>query len=305
MAPAYEALGCEVEIVSSRDLEAVLRACEAADLVSVHSPPFQHLDHVLAAVNAGKAVLCDKPFGRSADDARAMLDAAEQAGVPHFVNFEFRANPGRAKVKDLLDSGAIGTPRHIQYSGFSNYMALRRYGWLNDARLGGGWLGALGSHIVDTVRWQLGSEVTSCGGLSRVDIPMRDDGQGGLAECTAEDAFSIWLAFDSGATATIEAASSGAVALPQRMTVIGSEGTIELVEENIVTVTRPKAEAETFDMTPTPVGQVWPAIRAWLGQVIEAVQDGRSTSPDFSDGLATAIVLTELKRKMVRVMPRT
>lgn len=304
MAPAYEAVGCEVEIVPSRDIEAVLAACQRADLVSIHSPPFQHLDHVLAAVDAGKAVLCDKPFGRNADDARAMADAAEQAGVPHFLNFEFRFSEARAKARELIASGEIGTPRHFHYASFANFMARRDYGWLNDAALGGGWLGALGSHIVDAARWQLGSEVASCGGVSRIDVPLRGDGQGGQVACTAEDAFSVWLAMENGATATIDAASSGAVMLPQTTTILGSAGAIRIDNETVVTLTRRKEEPRVFDFTPAADAPAWPALRVWLAEVAVAVREGCCAGPDFSDGLATAIVLQELKRRMVRAAPQ-
>jgi predicted dehydrogenase len=301
MAPAYEALGCEVEVVPSRDVEAVLQACETADLVSIHSPPFQHLDHVLAAIHAGKPVLCDKPFGRNADDARQMFDAAEQAGVPHFLNFEFRANAARRKVAELLADGAIGSVRHAHYVSIANYLRKRQYGWLNDINLGGGWLGALGSHVIDAMRWYMGSEVALCGGMSRVEVPLREDDKGQVFACTAEDAFSVWLSFENGTTATIEAASSAAVVLPQRMVILASDGAIELAEENVVTLRRGREEPQVFDLTPPADGPAWPAIRTWLAEVLAAIREGRRIGPDFGDGLATAIVLHELKRKMVRV----
>ena len=92
-APAYETLGFDVEVVSPRDDSAVQKAIASdVDLVSVHSPPFMHLDHVTAAIDHGHAVLCDKPFGRNAAEAEAMRDRARDAGVLGFLNFEFRFN---------------------------------------------------------------------------------------------------------------------------------------------------------------------------------------------------------------------
>src|ERR1700756_4771292 len=108
VAPAYQKAGFEVEVVSPRDTEAVKRACaEPVDLVSVHSPPFLHREHVLLAIESGRNVLCDKPFGISSREAREMLEAAENAGVLHFLNFEFRQESIRRKAKELLDQGAI------------------------------------------------------------------------------------------------------------------------------------------------------------------------------------------------------
>ena len=69
-APAYESQGFDVEIVNPRDDSAVQKAIASdVDLVSVHSPPFMHVDHVSAAIEHGHAVLCDKPFGRDTAEA--------------------------------------------------------------------------------------------------------------------------------------------------------------------------------------------------------------------------------------------
>ena len=116
-APAYQDLGLDVEVISPRDEQAVKRALASdVDLVSVHSPPFMHLDHVTGAIEHGLAVLCDKPFGRNADEAAAMRDRARKAGVLHFLNFEFRCNESWAKIKQLTDAGTIGAPAEDAYS---------------------------------------------------------------------------------------------------------------------------------------------------------------------------------------------
>ena len=71
MKPSFEARGWQVDVIPSRDEAAVAAACAGdADLIAVLSPPFQHRDHVLRAIEAGKDVLCDKPFGINAAQAR-------------------------------------------------------------------------------------------------------------------------------------------------------------------------------------------------------------------------------------------
>src|SRR3974390_3136058 len=89
VAGAFREAGCEVvDVVSARDSSAVRKLCRSrVDLVAVHSPPFLHADHVTRAVDAGRAVLCDKPFGASLDEATAMTARARSAGVPTFLNF--------------------------------------------------------------------------------------------------------------------------------------------------------------------------------------------------------------------------
>lgn len=301
MKPAFEARGWEAELVPSRDPDAVAAACKGDfDLIAIHSPPFQHREHVLRAVEAGKDVLCDKPFGRTAAEAREMRDAAKAAGVLHFVNFEFRQNAGRRKVNELLAAGAIGTLVHAHYVSFANFMRKRDHGWLNDASLGGGWLGALGSHIIDAMRWQFGSEIVDCGGMSRVEVKQRPDGQGGTAESTAEDAFSVWLKLASGGTAVLESAASAAVALPQSMTFLGTEGCIELQNEAVVKLTRGKEEAQVFDCTPAPAKSGWAPLEAWIDELAAALNSRTQLAPNFDDGVATAEVMEQLKARMIR-----
>lgn len=302
MKPAFEARGWEVELVPSRDAAAIAAACAAPfDLIAVHSPPFQHREHVLAAIAAGKDVLCDKPFGKDAAEARKMRDAAKAAGVLHFLNFEFRQGAARRLVKQLVDAGEIGTLTHISYWGHVNYARGRAYGWLNDASLGGGWLGALGSHIIDAIRWFAGSDVTDGGGISRTEEPVRLDEAGAPRRCTAEDAFSVWLTLANGVSASLDVAASGPVTMPQRMELLGSEGTIELIDEDVFVVRKPGAEAVTHDCTETPVGGAWPSLYNWIGAVEQARASRTQIAPSFDDGVATGEVLDRLKVAMKRV----
>ena len=141
VAGVYRELGMTVEVVSPRDADAVRAAVRRpADFVSIHSPPFLHAEHVALALAEGRDVICDKPFGRSATQARAMLDAAQTAGVLHFVNFEFRHDPARAALRALLHGGAIGALRHIHWFACNagSRQPLRPHGWLFDRDLAGG-----------------------------------------------------------------------------------------------------------------------------------------------------------------------
>jgi predicted dehydrogenase len=302
MKPAFEARGWEVELIPSRDPDAVKAACAGPfDLIAVHSPPFQHREHVLAAIEAGKDVLCDKPFGKNTAEARAMRDAAKAAGVLHFVNFEFRQGAGRRRIKDLVDAGEIGTLRHVAYQSHANFLRKRGYGWLSDASRGGGWLGAMGSHIIDAIRWTAASEVAGCGGISHIEIAERPDDGGVLTTCTAEDAFSIWLSLASGVSATLDISAVAAVTLPQRMVVLGSEGTIELIDEDRLTLHKPGAEPLAIHCAEEASNGAWPALFNWIASIEQALVTRTQITPSFDDGLATAEVLDELKAAMIRV----
>ena len=84
-APVYESLGLDVEVISPRDDVAVKSAMASdVDLISVHSPPFMHVDHVSAAIEHGHAVLCDKPFGRERRKPRRCVNAPAPPGCCTF-----------------------------------------------------------------------------------------------------------------------------------------------------------------------------------------------------------------------------
>jgi len=301
MKPAFEGRGWEVELVPSRDEAAVAAACDGPfDLIAVHSPPFQHREHVLKAIAAGKDVLCDKPFGRNGAEAREMRDAAKAAGILHFVNFEFRFDAARSKVEELLSSGAIGKVQHASYFTCNNFMLGRDHGWLNEAERAGGWLGALGSHIIDMMRWQLGSDVVDCGGMSRLDLPTRSDGDGGQVAGTPEDAFAFWMTFANGATATVEAASASAVNLPQRVVYLGTEGAVEVSGDDSITLVREGKEPEKFDFTPDAGAAMFASLGDWVGAVEEALKTRKQIVPSFDEGVAVGEVMDKLKERFVR-----
>ena len=89
------------------------------DLVSVHSPPFLHAPHVRHALEAGKAVLCDKPFALDADEAADLEAEARAAGVVALCNFEFRYAPERQVLRDMVADGELGTIEHVQMTRLS------------------------------------------------------------------------------------------------------------------------------------------------------------------------------------------
>src|SRR5207237_2384958 len=89
-----------------------LVARDDVDLVSVVTPPLKHFEMTLAALENGKAVLCEKPMAMNADEARRMTECARKAGVLALIDHELRFLPGRIKLRKLLHDGEIGTVRH-------------------------------------------------------------------------------------------------------------------------------------------------------------------------------------------------
>src|SRR5262249_26815491 len=121
---------------------------------------------------------------------------------------------------------------------FSNGFRDGPHGWVNERELGGGWIGAYASHCIDMTRWLFGSEVARCGGVARIEIPMRRDRNGVLREATAEDAYSAWFVMENGCTAAQDTAYCAAVPMPMRLILMGSEGGLELIGDTRLVLRR-------------------------------------------------------------------
>jgi predicted dehydrogenase len=294
VAPVFAEIGCAViDVVSARDSAAVRALCqEKVDLIAVHAPPFLHAEYVRLAIAAGHPVLCDKPFGMSSDEAAALTAEAKAAGVINLLNFEFRHQPARQKMRELITAGELGRLEHLHFSAFSSgsRVPLRPYGWLFDRSLGGGWIGAFGTHVIDMMRWFMG-EVTAAGARTRVTIPERPDARGHLHTCDAEDAFSAWVEFASGATASIDTSFAAPVSLPPRITVTGSAGAIENTADVRVVLQRVDGTRAQFDFTPPPGDPHQTAMTSWAREIWRSVVEGRQVTPSFDDGLACARVM--------------
>ncbi len=303
MALVYRHVGFEVVAVASpRDTEAVARALAAdVDLVSIHSPPFLHHEHVMRAFDQGRrAVLCDKPFGRDAAEARAMRDRARELGALNFLNFEFRQHPSRAKLTELVRDGRIGALQHVSWTFIGNGLRQQKHRWLFDKDLAGGWIGAWGSHAIDGLRCLFESEVADCGGVSRIETTSRPDREGVVRPSTAEDAFSAWFVMGNGRTATIDTAFSTPVAMPTRIVAMGSEGSLELLDDLTLTLRRPGGKEEVFTFPAPSADPHEPGLVPWLSAVKAAVASRTQITPSFDDGLAVAEAMDRLRATLVR-----
>jgi predicted dehydrogenase len=305
VAPVFAATeGCEVvDAVSARDDAAIaaLIARPDVDLVSVHSPPFLHAPHVRAALAAGKAVLCDKPFALNADEAAELVAAAADTGAIALCNFEFRYHPARALLRDLVAAGELGPVEHVQvlHTSAGSRVPLRRYGWLFDRALGGGWIGAWASHAVDQLRHCFGTEVVAVDARLRRAVPERPDADGVMHECTAEDGLTAALTLANLATVAIDSTFAATTTLAPRFTVFGADATAEVVADERIVVHRPGRDRETIDATAAePAGDRHLAPMRRFAEVLrDAVTAGEIPpgAPTFADGLACDAVLDQLR----------
>jgi predicted dehydrogenase len=137
--------------------QAIVKA-EDIDVVSVVVANHLHREVVTELAAAGKHVLCEKPLAPTSEDAQAMIDAVEAAGVVARVGFTFRRTPGIAAVRDQLVSGELGRPLYINAQYWTDYGSdpLAPMSWRYRGGPGSGALADLGSHLADTAEFLLG-----------------------------------------------------------------------------------------------------------------------------------------------------
>jgi predicted dehydrogenase len=223
--PAFQALpGVEVVSIASAHLERAEQVARergiphatgdwrevvrdpGVDLVSIVTPPHLHREMAIAAVHAGKAVLCEKPTALEAAEAEIMWMAAEQRGVLALMDHELRFLPSRQRMREIIQSGELGTIHHarVRYRSDNRAGPGRPWDWWSDVARGGGLLGAIGSHAVDALRFLLGREPTEVLGVLATHIPARPDAQsGGARLVTSDDEVQALLGFGGGLTAAM------------------------------------------------------------------------------------------------------
>ena len=172
-------------------------------------PNDAHAEPSIAAAQAGKYVLCEKPLGRNAEESKEMLDAVQKAGVKHMVAFNYRFVPAIRQIRKLIDAGALGEIYHFRATYLQEWI-LPHYGtpliWrLQKPLAGSGALGDLGAHIIDVGRYLLG-DVSSVSAMTKTFIKERPKlDESGMGTVTVDDAFAAVMEFESGAMGTVEA----------------------------------------------------------------------------------------------------
>ena len=154
-------------------------AAEGVDAVIVATPNAFHKEIVLAAVAAGRHVLCEKPLALDLAGARQMLAAAEAAGVRHMTAFTYRFVPAMRYLKHLVDRGDLGRPVHFRAQRFQDW-GDRPLGWRQSAALAGsGELGDMLSHRIDYAHHLVGPTKRLVADLGR----FHDERGGRASEC--------------------------------------------------------------------------------------------------------------------------
>lgn len=175
------------------------------DLICITTPPILHLEMALFALENDKHILCEKPMAMNVDEAREMIKRAKESDILALIDHELRFTNGRQKAYKMLRSGDIGKVIHAKYHYCNAYRGDEHlpWSWWSDEKQGGGALGAIGSHVIDTFRWFLDAEISEIFCQLQTHIKQRPDPKtGDLREVTTDDAALMILRFsDSDLTA--------------------------------------------------------------------------------------------------------
>ena len=184
-------------------------------LVDICTPGDTHAEIAIAALDAGKHVLCEKPLANSLAEAEAMADAAARAaqnGVRAMVGFNYRRVPAIALARRLIMDGRIGALRHVRAAYLQDWLtdAAVPLTWrLQQERAGSGALGDIGAHAVDLAQYLSGEHLTGVSGLTTTFIAERPlaggDAGGEVGPVTVDDAALFTGRLPSGAVAMFEA----------------------------------------------------------------------------------------------------
>ena len=282
------------------------------DLVCITTPPDLHLEMTMFALDQGKHILCEKPMAMSVAEAEEMTTTAKRKGVLALIDHELRFLPGRQRAYGMLRQGVIGKVRHAKYSFRAMYRANPDlpWNWWSDVTHGGGALGAIDSHVIDSLNWFLGTEISSVFCQLETHVKRRSDLSGQVHEVTADDEAHLILKFaDSeltdGATGL---ASVSMIELPEaqnRVEFFGTEGAIRVEQFGELFVAKngdrewSSVEVDTGRPSGAADSGFSRAFPFFAPKIVEAIRSG-ATSIDhaatFADGVKVQKVLDAARR---------
>ena len=307
-----------------------LIARDDVGLVDVVTPGNTHREIVLAALEAGKHVLCEKPLANTLAEAKDMVAAARDAGTVNMVSFNYRRAPAVQLAKRLIEEGRLGTIRHWRATYLQDFIMDPQFPliWrLKKELAGSGALGDIGAHIVDLSQFLVGgiSEVVGMTETFVKERPLEEAGAGGglsasggaeTGEVTVDDAVAFLARFQNGAMGTFEATRFAAGRRNKNAFEInGSKGSVafnlERMNELEVFFVDDEADVQGF-RTVNVTEPEHPFAGAWwppghiigyehtfvhtMKDLMDGIRTGESPAPTFEDAYRDQAVLDAVER---------
>lgn len=232
--PTFREAGLEVVLANRDNWRDVITAPDV-DLVSVVTPPSEHLEMTLAALAAGKHVLCEKPTALDVREAAELVEAAKQnPDRITLIDHELRFLPSWREARARIASD-VGRVRYaeVRYSSPARGDRSRGWDWWSDAKRGGGILGAVGSHFVDALRY-FGLEPEAVRAMLHTLIDARPF-EGGPRAVTSEDFGAVQIRLRDSAVALMQlSAVATGPDEPSVLTIYGERGAMRFLGEEVL-----------------------------------------------------------------------
>ncbi len=278
------------------------------DLVIITTPIDLHYEMTRAALDAGAAVLCEKPFTIDTQQAEELTELA--AGRLALINYQLRWNPNRRRMRALWRDGFVGELQHVRADLVLDTANFRRrpYTWWSQAALGGGVMGAIGTHMVDCIQWMFGP-IEAVSARLETFVTHREDAEGTERAVTSEDYAELSLRLQNGARANVVTSLALRGVGRWLFEVTGTEGSMRLDREQHL-IGGPHGE----DVEPLESDNSWmppeqygirgkgpfAALEApFLAAIVEAVARNHThveEAATFADGLANVRVLAAARQ---------
>ncbi|MGH9820769.1 MAG: Gfo/Idh/MocA family protein, partial [Pyrinomonadaceae bacterium] len=278
------------------------------DLVCITTPPVYHREMSMFAAEQGKHILCEKPMAVNVAEAEEMAAAANAAGVMALIDHELRFQHGRQTAYAMLRLGEIGKVRHAKYL----FQAPHRgdpnipWNWWSDIEMGGGALGAINSHIIDSFQWILGTDVSSVTAQLQTHIKERKDPHGAMRPVTTDDQANMLLRFADGeltedATGLVSVSMTEGPRYMNRLEIYGTDGAMRITHRGEVFVAR--ADEKEWREIEVDLGRniegapdtgFVRGFMAFAPKIVEAIATGRNEiefAATFDDGVRVQKVL--------------
>jgi predicted dehydrogenase len=299
------------------------------DVVDIATPGYMHHPMVMAAAEAGKHLLCEKPLANTLPQAKEMLRAVEKAGVLHYLNFNYRRVPAVAFAKKMIEEGKLGQIYHYHGAYLQDWIMDPQFPlvWrLEKKYAGSGALGDIAAHATDLATY-LNSDISEVAGQMTTFIkerPLAGGGSGawgakgskGRGKVTVDDDTNFLARFRNGSVGVFEASRfAGGRRNYCTLQVYGSKGSLAWNFERM-------NELEFYDRTEEATAQGFktilatesahPYAGAWwppghiigyehtfvhaIHDFLTALEKGRMPQPNFRDGVKNQAVLEAVER---------
>jgi predicted dehydrogenase len=286
------------------------------DLVDVCVPGYLHEPIAVAALAAGKHVLCEKPLANTLAEASRMAAAAKSAaGARAMTGFNYRRVPAIARARSLVADGRIGQVREVRASYLQDWLADPSAPWtwrMSAEQAGSGALGDIGSHIIDLTQYLTGSLISGVSATWETftkerPLPSKDgpskDGRGTV---TVDDAVAFTARLDAGAVATFEASRVATGRKNSlRIELYGTDGSLAFDLERLNELAVSGQRVLVTEPSDPYLDAWWPPghVLGWDATFVHQVRDlvtgianGTDPAPTFADGRQVQRVLDAVAR---------